>query len=111
MPLYEYVCESCGFYLETMQSFSDPPVAVCGWCEGRMKKLVSAPAFQFKGSGWYVSDYARAGSKSGDKPASPGAAESSAPASSDATAAESGNAKAEKKESPASPAPAAAKAD
>ena len=57
MPLYEYLCESCGRTIEAIQSFAEPPLAVCDRCAGRLKKLVSAPAFQFKGTGWYVSDY------------------------------------------------------
>lgn len=88
MPIYEFVCESCGSYLEVMQSFSDPPIGPCGWCEGRMKKVPSAPAVQFKGSGWYVSDYTRAGSKpNSDSPD----AKPAAPASSESTGGESGN--------------------
>jgi putative FmdB family regulatory protein len=59
MPLYEYRCQDCGHSSEEMQRLSDPPIAVCPACGGRYKKLVSAPAFQFKGSGWYVTDYAR----------------------------------------------------
>ena len=57
MPLYEYLCESCGRTIEAIQSFAEPPLAVCDRCAGALKKLVSAPAFQFKGTGWYVSDY------------------------------------------------------
>ncbi len=63
MPLYEYACEACGRRTEALQRHSDPPLSVCPHCGGKLKKLVSAPAFQFKGSGWYVTDYAR---KSGD---------------------------------------------
>src|SRR5262245_3280049 len=64
MPLYEYQCQSCHERFERIQKFSDPPVDVCPKCgAGPVKKLLSSPAIQFKGSGWYVTDYAR---KSGD---------------------------------------------
>lgn len=59
MPLYEYQCESCGSRFELIRKFSDPPVESCPTCQGPVRKLVSSPAFQFKGSGWYVTDYAR----------------------------------------------------
>jgi len=64
MPLYEYQCESCHERFERIQKFSDPPLDVCPKCgSGPVKKLLSSPAIQFKGSGWYITDYAR---KSGD---------------------------------------------
>jgi putative FmdB family regulatory protein len=59
MPLYEYQCDACGVVFERIQKFSDPPVEACPTCGGAVRKLVSAPGFQFKGSGWYVTDYAR----------------------------------------------------
>jgi putative FmdB family regulatory protein len=59
MPLYEYQCDSCGHRFEVIQKFSDPPPEACPRCHGTVRKLVSSPAFQFKGSGWYVTDYAR----------------------------------------------------
>jgi putative FmdB family regulatory protein len=58
MPLYEYQCTQCGERVEIIQRHSDPPPAHCAKCNGDMKKLVSAPAIQFKGSGWYKTDYA-----------------------------------------------------
>lgn len=67
MPIYEYQCQKCGHRLETMQRYSDPPLTECPECAGALKKLISAPAFQFKGSGWYVTDYAgKKGEKKGD---------------------------------------------
>lgn len=64
MPLYEYECEACGRRFEVIQKFSDPPVESCTLCgKGPVRKLIASPAFQFKGSGWYVTDYARAGAK------------------------------------------------
>ena len=58
MPLYEYECPKHGTF-ERMQKFSDPPVTACPVCGGPVEKLLSAPAIQFKGTGWYVTDYAR----------------------------------------------------
>jgi putative FmdB family regulatory protein len=63
MPLYEYECEACGQRVERIQSFSDPPLAECPVCSGPVRKLMSMPAIQFKGSGWYITDYARKGQK------------------------------------------------
>jgi putative FmdB family regulatory protein len=60
MPLYEYRCQACGHHFEKIQKFSDPPVDVCPSCGARdVEKLLSSPAIQFKGSGWYITDYAR----------------------------------------------------
>lgn len=59
MPLYEYQCRKCRHRFEKIQKFSDPLVKKCPQCGGRVEQLISAPAVQFKGSGWYVTDYAR----------------------------------------------------
>jgi len=59
LPLYEYVCKQCGEHIEKIQKFSDPPLTTCKKCGGSLKKLLSSPAIQFKGSGWYVTDYAK----------------------------------------------------
>ena len=64
MPLYEYQCDACGQHFEVMQKFADQPLTVHETCGGTVHRLLSAPALQFKGSGWYVNDYAK-GSKSG----------------------------------------------
>jgi putative FmdB family regulatory protein len=77
MPIYEYVCQSCGKKTEVLQRISEKPLKICPYCGGRLKKAASAPAIQFKGSGWYVTDYARA--KKEEKAAS--AAKSETPAS------------------------------
>lgn len=61
MPLYEYECDVCSRRFEVIQKFSDAPVDVCPTCGGAVTRLISSPAIQFKGSGWYVTDYARAG--------------------------------------------------
>ena len=64
MPIYEYQCTACEEVLEVIQNRSDPPYSNCPKCGGDMKKLLSAPGIQFKGSGWYKTDYA-------SKPAKP----------------------------------------
>jgi putative FmdB family regulatory protein len=70
LPLYEYQCKKCHSLTERIQKFSDPPLTVCPHCGGELEQLLSAPAVQFKGSGWYVTDYARkapsSGASSGD---------------------------------------------
>ena len=65
MPLYEFRCESCGHEVEIIMAFSDPLPATCEACGGALKKLLSAPAVQFKGSGFYLTDYGRSGSGAG----------------------------------------------
>jgi len=59
MPLYEYECENCGDLFEVIQKFSDDPLTVHEKCGGKVHRMLSAPALQFKGSGWYVNDYAK----------------------------------------------------
>lgn len=65
MPLYEYECKKCHHRFERIQKFSDPHVKKCPECGGPVEQVISAPAVQFKGSGWYVTDYARGSSKAG----------------------------------------------
>jgi putative FmdB family regulatory protein len=64
MPLYEYRCEKCGELFEVMQKFTDEPLAIHAQCGGPVHRLLSAPALQFKGSGWYITDYAKGGGNS-----------------------------------------------
>jgi putative FmdB family regulatory protein len=59
LPLYEYQCKKCHSLTERIQKFSDSPLTVCPHCGGELEQVLSAPAIQFKGSGWYVSDYAK----------------------------------------------------
>jgi putative FmdB family regulatory protein len=59
MPLYEYQCDACGHRFEKIQKFSDPLVDTCPKCGGVVRKLISSPAIQFKGSGFYITDYAK----------------------------------------------------
>jgi putative FmdB family regulatory protein len=85
MPLYEYQCDACGRRFEKIQKFSDPPIEVCPTCGGHVQKLVSSPAFQFKGTGWYITDYSRKdkGGSDGEKSGSSGAGNAPAAASGD----------------------------
>jgi putative FmdB family regulatory protein len=75
LPLYEYRCRKCGKTFEKIRKFSDPSLKTCEHCGGKLEQLLSPPAIQFKGSGWYVTDYARKSSppessKPESKPAS-----------------------------------------
>ena len=89
MPIYEFECRKCKDHLEVFQKMSDKPPVKCKKCGGRLEKLVSASAIQFKGSGWYVTDYAGNGRKAAEKAESDSAASDStaskdtAPASED----------------------------
>jgi len=66
MPLYEYKCSKCDKIFEVRQKFSDPPVTMHEECGGTVERMLSAPAFQLKGSGWYATDYAKSGSQKSD---------------------------------------------
>lgn len=61
MPIYEYRCQQCGQQFEAIQKFSDEPLQTHQGCGGAVERLISAPGFQFKGSGWYVTDYSKSG--------------------------------------------------
>jgi len=87
MPLYEYHCSKCGRNFEVLQKFSDAPLAVHEEYGGAVERVLSAPAFQLKGSGWYVTDYGKGGSKPGE----------SGEKKSDAKSESSGESKAESK--------------
>ena len=63
MPIYEYECRKCKAHIEAFQKVSDKPLVKCRKCGGRLEKRISAPAIQFKGSGWYVTDYASKATK------------------------------------------------
>jgi len=67
MPIYEYVCERCGAHLEVMQKISDKPLTRCRNCRGKLTKIISQTSFQLKGSGWYLTDYARKSSGRSEK--------------------------------------------
>lgn len=85
MPLYEYQCDACGGRFERIRKFSDPPLdEPCPSCGGHVQKLISSPAIQFKGKGWYVTDYAKSGTAGTSKSDST-ASEAKADAKSDAS--------------------------
>jgi putative FmdB family regulatory protein len=108
VPLYEYRCLKCGHQFEKIQSFSAPDEKECPVCKGELERLISAPAFQFKGAGWYVNDYA---SKSSANNAAK-AAESSSDGKPAAASAESKANSSSGSSTPAStPAPAKAKSE
>ncbi|HET7440632.1 MAG TPA: zinc ribbon domain-containing protein [Terriglobales bacterium] len=88
MPLYEYQCKKCHHRFERIQKFSDPHVKKCPDCGGPVEQVISAPAVQFKGSGWYVTDYAK---------------KSSAPASNGESSGKKEEKKEGKKEAPGKP--------
>jgi putative FmdB family regulatory protein len=92
MPLYEYQCESCERRFEVIQKFSDPPVETCPKCSGVVRRLLSSPAIQFKGSGWYITDYAKKGGSGASSKSGEGSTTSSSEASRSETKADSGTA-------------------
>ena len=77
MPIYEYECKKCAHRFEVIQKVSDAPLKKCEKCKGKAERLISSPAIQFKGSGWYVTDYARKGSGSDREDKSSSSSESS----------------------------------
>jgi putative FmdB family regulatory protein len=81
MPIYEYRCEKCGNQIEIIQKFSDKPLKSCPSCKGKLAKLISQTAFQLKGSGWYVTDYARKSESKSEKPSEPKNGDKAKPAS------------------------------
>ncbi len=70
MPIYEYECENCGRHFEVWQRITDEPLTTCEVCQGKLRKLISQSSFILKGSGWYVTDYARKEKKSESKSSS-----------------------------------------
>lgn len=91
MPIYEYQCQKCGTF-ETTQRITEEPLSKCPTCKGKVKKLISNTSFQLKGTGWYVTDYARKGKEA---PKTENGASSSSPESKN----ESKESKTENKES------------
>jgi len=77
VPLYEYECEKCGKHFEKIEKLQGPYLKKCPSCGGRVVRLISSPAIQFKGSGWYVTDYARASNRGAEKDNSGSSAEKS----------------------------------
>ena len=68
MPIYEYECDKCGKQSEVIQKFNDKPLKKCPECGGRLHKLISHSSFVLKGTGWYVTDYARTGKQKEESP-------------------------------------------
>lgn len=77
MPIYEYKCTKCGEVFEAFQKITEEPLAQCKFCHGKVEKLISHSSFQFKGSGWYLTDYARKSDASGESPKKSEASEKS----------------------------------
>lgn len=80
MPLYEYQCEKCGEVFEVIQKFADAPLTTHTTCGGTVHRLLSAPALQFKGSGWYITDYAKSSRSSSSGKSDNGEKKSESPA-------------------------------
>jgi putative FmdB family regulatory protein len=99
MPLYEYQCEKCGESFEVMQKFSDEPLSTHAKCGGPVHRLISAPALQFKGSGWYITDYAKGSGSSGNGSAKSGESSESKGSSSDSGSTAASSSSSEKKSS------------
>lgn len=98
MPIYEYECKKCKAHIEVFQKMSDKPPTKCRECGGRLEKQMSAPAIQFKGSGWYVTDYADNGRKAAAK-----ADTETSSSSSSSTSSSTSDTKSEKKSKETSP--------
>jgi putative FmdB family regulatory protein len=113
MPLYEYECGACGHRFEIIQKFSDGPPDACPKCgKGPLQRLQSSPAFQFKGTGWYVTDYAAKGKSGGesDKGSDKGDAakgDAKPAAKSDSGSGDSGGGDSKKSDAPPASTPAA----
>jgi putative FmdB family regulatory protein len=101
MPIYEYDCQKCGTF-ETTQRITDEPLSKCPTCKGKVKKLISNTSFQLKGTGWYITDYARKGK---DAPKTENGASSSSSESKSDTKESKSEGKESKTESKKEPAP------
>jgi putative FmdB family regulatory protein len=86
MPLYEYQCEACHRRFELIRKFSDPELQECTLCgKGPVQRLISSPAIQFKGSGWYITDYSQKGKSGSESTSTSSTSSDSKPATSDST--------------------------
>lgn len=90
MPIYEYICQSCKGKTEVLQRLRERPLRICPHCGGKLKKAFSAPAIQFKGTGWYVTDYARAKKEEKAAPSEKGASSEGGTSSEKAASSEKG---------------------
>ena len=87
MPLYEYRCEVCTGRFEVIRKFSDPELQVCTLCgKGPVQRLMSSPAIQFKGSGWYITDYSQKGKAATESSSTPSSADTKSSSSDSTTA-------------------------
>ncbi len=102
MPIYEYRCTKCGHHFEAIQKVNDAHISKCEKCRGKAERLISSPAIQFKGSGWYITDYARKGlsdkSGSSESASSPDKSDKSAESSSSEGSSEKSDSKKKKKD-------------
>src|SRR5436305_15028125 len=96
MPIYEYECLSCGKRTEVLQKMNDAPLAACPNCGGEVKKLISAPSFQLKGSGWYATDYGAKKGGGGGEAKAEGKSESKAEGKAESKAESKSESKSEK---------------
>lgn len=111
MPLYEYQCQACGKRFEVIRKFSDEPLEVCRLCgKGPVDRLLSSPAIQFKGTGWYITDYSQKGKQSGGT-VPPGSNASGDNKDAGSSGAKDDSASSSSTSTPAPAAPAAAKTD
>jgi putative FmdB family regulatory protein len=92
MPLYEYQCDACGHRFEVIQKYSDAPIDICPKCGSAVHKLLSSPAIQFKGSGWYITDYAKKSGVGGKSEGSSSGSEGSKSGKSDGASTEGSSA-------------------
>jgi putative FmdB family regulatory protein len=107
VPLYEYECDACGRRFEVIQKFSDPPVEACKECgRGPVRRLLSSPAIQFKGTGWYITDYAKKATSESTTPASKGDATKTATSTDTSAKSESAKSETSKSDSGSASAPA-----
>ena len=102
MPLYEYQCAKCGRRTEKIENVAGPHLKKCPHCGGKVERVVTAPAIQFKGSGWYVTDYAgKSGAKDGATEPPASTEKKDSPGGKDAGSKESSSAKESKEKKPA----------
>ena len=109
MPLYEYQCSKCGNIFEVIQKFSDEPLTVHEGCGGEVVRLISRSAFQLKGSGWYITDYARGSGAKGDSGKTDGAKTGTKAETKSETKSESSSETKSETKTESKPAPAASK--
>ena len=98
MPIYEYRCTKCGHRFEAIQKVSDAHLSKCEKCKGKTERLISSPAIQFKGSGWYITDYARKGQSDSKGSSESSSSEKTSESSSSEGASEKSGSKKKKKD-------------